>query len=139
MLDTLAKIYDEGGPLFSVEYSLFEGDARFVTAVGLGFGSVSVVFRAVQDDDTLAVSLGSLVLAPHETLVEASSSIPWSACMGVGILWAWRLTNQQSYPDGVRLEFADPGKASIAVVELIVVASAIQIFVATPLAGEARS
>ena len=109
---------------------LFEGNARFVTAVGLQFASVSAVFRAVEADDTLAVSLGPLVPDEDETAVEATSSAPWSGCIGSGVRWAWRLTNQQGYPDGVRLEFGNPDKSSSTVVELIVAASAIQMFVA---------
>src|SRR5438067_8887456 len=105
MLDTLAKIYDDGGRLAGVTYALFEGDPRFVTAVGLRFESVSAVLRAVADDDTLAASLGPLVPEPGETLIKAATSAPWPMCIGLGVCWAWQLTNQQGYSDGVRLEF----------------------------------
>lgn len=111
-------------------YLLFEGETRFITAVGLQFGQDSVVFRAVEDDDTLEVSFGPFVPGEDETPIDAIGSAPWSACIGFGVRWAWRLTNQQGYPDGVRLELAGSDKASSTVVELIVVASAIQIFVA---------
>jgi hypothetical protein len=132
MLGTLAKICDDGGPLVGVSYTLFEGDPQFITAVGLRFESLSAVLRAVPDDDTLAVSLGMLVPEPHETLFEAADSGPWPVCMGLGICWAWCLTNQQGYSDGVRLEFSEPGVASSAVVEFIVAASAIRVLVAVP-------
>jgi len=128
MLDTLAKIYDDGGPLISVAYTLFEGDPRFITAVGLRFESASAIFRAVPEDDTLAATLGPLTTELGETLVEAGGSAPWSACIGLNICWAWRLTNQQGYTDGVRLEFSESGGASSAMVELVVSASAIQTF-----------
>jgi hypothetical protein len=131
MIDPLAKIYDDSGRLVSVSQTLFEGDPRFVTAVGFRFESLSAIFRAVPDDDTLAVSLGSLVPEPTETLIDASQSAPWSACIGFSICWAWRLTNQQGYSDGVRFEFSELGKESPAVIELIVAASAIQAFVVT--------
>ena len=131
MLDNLAKIYDYGGRLVGVRYALFEGDPKFVTAVELRFESVSAVFRAIADDDTLAVSLSTLEPAPDETLVEAGNSAPWAECLGLGICWAWRLTNQQGYTDGSRLEFSEPGEEPHAVVEFIVEASAINIFVAT--------
>jgi hypothetical protein len=85
MLDTLAKIYDDGGRLVGVSYTLFDGDPRFVTAIGLRFETMSAVFRAVADDDTLAVSLDPLVPEADETLVEASNSAPWSACIGSGV------------------------------------------------------
>ena len=132
MLDVLAKIYDDGGRLLGVSQVLFERDPRFVTAVSLRFESVSAIFRAVPDDDALAVSLGTLVPEPSETLIDTSSAVPWLACVGFSICWAWRLTNQQGYSDGVRLEFSERGKESRAVVELVVAASAIQVFVAMP-------
>jgi hypothetical protein len=132
MLEILAKIFDDGGPLVSVTYLLFEGDARFITAVGLRFGLISAVFRAIEADDTLAVSLVPLARRQHETSLEATSFAPWNACSGLGIRWAWRLTNQQGYSDGVRLEFGNSDEASSTVVELIVVASAIQTFVVAP-------
>jgi hypothetical protein len=132
MLDTLAKIYDDGGPLVGVSYTLFEGNPRFITAVGLRFEALSAVLRAVPDDDTLAVSLGRLAREPGETLIDAADSGPWPACMGLGIRWAWCLTNQQGYSDGVRPEFGEPGGESSAVVEVVVVASTIYFFVAVP-------
>src|SRR4051794_22950257 len=112
MLDTLAKIYDDGGPLVTVSYTLFEGDPRFITAVGLRFESFSAVFRAVAHDDTLTLSLGPLVPGPDEILIEADNSEPWSACVGLSICWAWSLTNHHGYNDGVRLEFSGPSQGS---------------------------
>jgi hypothetical protein len=139
MLDTLAKIYDDGGRLLGVKYALFEGDPQSVTAIELRFESVSAVFRAVADDDTLAVSLGTLKLEPDETLIEAGNSAPWAECLGLGMCWAWRLTNQQGYTDGSRLEFSVPGEESRAIVEFIVEASAINIFVAALVARHNNS
>jgi uncharacterized protein DUF6334 len=130
MLDILAEIYDNGGRLVRVRYALFDGGPRFVTAVELKFESRSAVFRAVADDDTLAESLGELKLEPYETLVEVNDSEQWSNCIGCGVCWAWQLTNQQGYLDGVRLEFSEPGEVGRAVIELIVVASSIQLFTA---------
>ena len=135
MLDTLAKIYDDGGPLMGVTYTLSGGDPRFITAVGLRFESLSAVFRAEPDADTLAASLGSLAPGPDEVSVEAGGGEPWMACVGFGVSWAWRLANQQGYTDGVRLEFTAPGEASRATIELVVAASAIQLFSAVPCAA----
>ena len=131
MLDTLRRICDDGGRLIGVEYTLFGGDPGFVTAVGLRFEALAAVFRAVPDDDTLVAGTGPLVPVADETLTQVGHSLPWAACMGLGICWAWSWTNQQGNTDGVRLEFSEPGKASLAVVELLVIASAIKVFVAT--------
>jgi hypothetical protein len=73
-----------------------------------------------------------------ETLIDVGSSAPWSACMGLRVCWAWQLTNQQGYSDGVRLEFSEPGAESRSVVELIVVASAIQMFVVVPVGARPK-
>ena len=135
MLDTLAKIYDDGGTLIGVTYASFDRDPRFITAIGLRFESLSAVFRAEPDLDTLAASLGPLTPGPDEVLVEVGGREPWLACIGFGVVWAWRLTNQQGYTDGVRLEFGAPGEASRAVVELIVAASAIELFSGLPCAA----
>ena len=76
----------------------------------------------MSDDDTLAVTLGSLDSEAEETLTEASTTPPWSACIGLGVRGAWRLTNQQGYSDGVRLEFGKLEERARAVLELIVTA-----------------
>ncbi len=132
MLDTLAKIYDDGGRLVSVTYALFENDPKFITAIGLQFESLSAIFRAVPDDDTLAVSLGRLIPEADETLINSSNLTLWSACIGFGISWVWRLTNQQGYSDGVRIEFNKLGGTSRLVVELVVVASGLELFTSVP-------
>jgi hypothetical protein len=128
MLDVLAKIYDEGGAFLGAGYALFDGDQGFITAVELRFENLCAVFRAEPDYDTLAVTIDRLKPDADETLIDASNAEPWTTCVGFGICWAWQLTNQQGYSDGVRLEFAKPGESSRAVVELIVAASAIEIF-----------
>lgn len=130
MLDTLGRLRADGGPLVGVAYSLFEGSPQFITAVGLRFEAAAAVFRAVAEDDTLAASFGPLEPEPGEMRVEVGRSAPWSGCLGAGVCWGWELTNQQGYTDGVRLEFREPGGPSRAVVELVVVASAVQVFVA---------
>ena len=126
MLDTLAKIYDDGGQLVNVTCTLFEGDRNFVTSVGLRFEFISAVFRANPDDDTLIASIGSLTPDADETLVDVSDSLPWATCLGAGACGLWQLTNQQGYAEGVRFEFGNPDEPSRGVVELLVTASAIK-------------
>jgi hypothetical protein len=87
MLDVLAKIYDESGAFLGAEYTLFDGDQRFITAVGLRFATICPVFRAMPDDDSLAVTVGRLEPDPHETLIDTTHFAPWAACVGYGIRW----------------------------------------------------
>lgn len=130
MLDVLAKINEGGGGLIGVAYTLFDGDTQFVTGVGLRFESACATFRADADDDTLSANLEPLLPNPDETLIDVGNSAPWSDCSGLGVSWAWQLTNQQGYSDGVRLEFSEPGQAFRTVLEMVVSASAIQVYVA---------
>lgn len=126
---TLARVFADGGRLTGVSYSVFADEHPFVTACALHFDRLTAVFRAVPDDDTLAASVGELVADPNEITVDTSGLHPWSQCIGLGVCWGWRLTNQQGYVDGVRLEFGQPDEVDKAVVELVVVASGIGVFV----------
>lgn len=131
MLETLAQICNDGGPLVDVSYALLDCERPFVTTVALRLEHLTVVFRAISDDDTLAASVGPLVAAPTEITEEAGGELPWTDCVGLGVCWGWRLTNQQGYIDGVRLEFSAEGESSRAVVELVAIASGIRILTAS--------
>jgi hypothetical protein len=95
------------------------------------FESFSATFRAIPDDDTLMILLEALDFDSDESLINVSKREPWLQCLNSRIPWLWRLTNQQGYDDGVRIEFSKPEEKFIFVVEFIVMASAIQIFSAT--------
>lgn len=84
--------------------------------------------RAIADDDTLSVNFGALELDSDETLFEAENSDLWSSCKGGHIVWGWRLTNQQGYDDGLRLESRKPEEKAAAIVEFVVMASAIYMY-----------
>jgi hypothetical protein len=129
MLDALARIYDDAGRLLGVTYTLFEGGPRFVTSVALRFESLTAWFRAVPDDDTLAVEFVALPISDGESVVDVSAELPWADCLECGVSWAWRMTNQQGYTDGIRFEFGRPNEVVSVIVELVVVASAIRLFV----------
>jgi hypothetical protein len=129
MLDALLSACNHGGKLLGVSRTLFHNDPRFVTTVSFRFESLTLGFRADSDLDTLDATIGQLTKDDNDVVSEVGSSAPWSACVGRGLRWGWRLTNQQGYTDGVRLEFGDPDSSDEVVVELLVVASAIQVFV----------
>jgi hypothetical protein len=128
MLDALARIYDGAGPLLGVTYTLFGGEPGFAMSVALRFESLTALFQAMPDDDTLAVNIGTPTAA-DEVAADVSTESPWAGCLGYGVSWAWALTNQQGYADGVRFEFGRPNEAASVIVELVVVASAIRLFV----------
>ena len=129
MQETLAKIYDHGSWLSSATIARIDGDQPFVTGVELLFGSLPATFRANKRDDTLVATIGPLVATLDETLVDVSASPPWSACLGLEARRLWELTNQQGYTDGVRFEFGERAKPFEVVVELVVHACEIEIYV----------
>jgi hypothetical protein len=130
MLDPLRVVSDAGSNLLSVEYALFGGDPAFVTAVSLGFGDLIVTFRAVADDDTMAIALGSHQPLNGELVRTVGDAVPWCECIGSHLSWGWVMTNHQGYTDGVRLEFGSPARSNWSIVELVVEASAIRVFTA---------
>lgn len=122
--DILHPICYDAGELLAVEYALLEGERRFVTAVRLTFTSRVFVFRAVADDDALAVFEGVPFLERDEVSIKVSAEPPWAACIGRKVQWAWAMVNQQGYEDAVRVEFELKGVGA----ELVVVASTIRIY-----------
>lgn len=122
--DMLPKLCYDAGRLVAVEHALLDGDPQFLCAVRLTFESLAVVFRAVPDDDTVSVIEGGPFPEPDELLVTATDSVPWAACVGRKVEWAWLLTNQQGYEDAVRMEF-QTGRSGV---ELVVAASAIRLY-----------
>lgn len=128
MLNTLWQIIEEGNQLVGVSYALFEGQHNLITAVELRFTSLVFNLRALGDDDTLSISLDALQLDSDESLFEPEKSDLWSSCIDKHIVWGWRLTNQQGYDDGLRLEFSNTENKIGPVVEFVVMASAIHIY-----------
>src|SRR4051812_27984976 len=108
MIEELGRIFDDSGLLTGVDHVLFEGDPHFVTAVVLRFEQLTAVFRAVADDDTLTVTVGAFQPGSEEVIRAASLAPAWGNCLRRSVSWAWQLTNQQGYTDGVRLEFGQP-------------------------------
>ena len=52
---------------------------------------------------------------------------------GLPVLWAWAMTNQQGYTDGLRLQFGDPDdKNKSRTIEMVVAASSVQMLVVSP-------
>lgn len=135
MLDTLKRVCDDGGQLVNVIGSQFISDEKllWITAVALQFEKLTAVFRIDPADDALTESIGIPKAEPDERFIALSHLPPWESCIGKGVRSGWQLTNQQGYADGVRLEFGNPDEPSSRVVELIGIASRIQLFAAAEL------
>jgi hypothetical protein len=130
MFTALKAACDRGGPLVGVrEMPLFPGSGS-ISAIELQFQELTVTLSAVEDDDTVSISL-----APLAQPTPVGYSAHWDQCLGNPLRWAWLMTNQQGYIDGLRLEFGGPDDSQPAVLELVVAASSFSTFIARATKG----
>jgi hypothetical protein len=108
---------------------LFPG-SNSISAVELQFQELAITLSAVADDDTISISQASLA---QPTPVGYSAH--WDQCLGHPLRWAWLMTNQQGYTDGIRLEFGGPDCPQSVVLELVVAASSFSTFIARATKG----
>lgn len=88
--------------------------------------TVSVVVNA--DDDSLSIREGAAALGEGQSQRPSVQGGAWTELLHRHLRWAWLLTNQQGYLDGVQLELANAGEAKGSVVQLIAVASSIKVY-----------
>ena len=122
-LDVLHMATYEGGELKKVEEARFDGQPHFVTAMVFAFEKLSLVISVNDYTDEVVLAVGDSKAPGEGLVVDVSTSPPWDKAIGREIRWAWRLTNQQGYDDGVQFEFANPNDSSECVIELIAEAS----------------
>ncbi|WP_282269904.1 DUF6334 family protein [Stenotrophomonas sp. PS02298] len=127
MLELLRKACYDGGNLRHVREIPLDPDYPPIMAVELQFERLTVAFSAMADDDTIAVTSGS-----HPGPSRQIISQLWAYCIGKPLQWAWIMTNQQGYPDGVRLEFLDPDNQKSVIIELVAGASSLCTYLARP-------
>jgi hypothetical protein len=102
MLDVFHAIGE--APLDRVEYLYAHGCLERIV---FGFGPMSLVALADEDDDTVAISAantGSLNLAPE---ADVSHMPLWKPLIGKPFGWGYIVVNQQGYCDGLLLGFGD--------------------------------
>ena len=88
--------------------------------------TVSVVVNA--DDDTLSIREGSASVGEGQSQRPSIRGGAWTELLHRHVRWAWLLTNQQGYLDGVQLELAHAGEAKGSVVQLVAIASSIKVY-----------
>jgi hypothetical protein len=86
MTDILPKLCYEAGRLLLVEHGIFPSEKPFIQAVRLKFEAADIAFRAMPEDDTVAVFDGNSFL---ETV------FAWSSLMAAQAS-RWSLWPQQS-------------------------------------------
>lgn len=128
MLDLLRMACYEGGRLRNVREALLAPDSLQIAAIELQFDALTITISAAGDDDTVLITS-----EPFSDNLRPSSGALWRLCIGKPLQWAWLMTNQQGYTDGVRLEFNDPDDLESVLVDLVVAASSVHAYQARPI------
>ena len=106
-----------------VEWLSAGGDS--VVSLGLAFEHGSLLVRANGEEDSM-----SLLAAPALHGEDISHEPPWREAIGRGVMWVWRLTNQQGYEDACQIEFGKPtrpGQEDNVTVQVVVAGSALHV------------
>lgn len=129
--EALSRICGNAGALRAVHYVLFDGSPSFVVGVVFDFEAISAVMLADGTSDEILIRLAPYDLEPDEELIAVSDKSPWNEFCGLHVRWAWEMTNQQGYSDGLRFEFGDPEASEKGgTVEMLVAASSIRVSLA---------
>ncbi len=96
---TLVALFDKGN-LQSVTY-LYVDDDPALSGIELGFDDGVLLLTVNPDSDTIvcAASPGSGVR------VDVSNKEHWRLAVGLPCAWAWSMTNQFGYTDGIQFAF----------------------------------
>jgi hypothetical protein len=122
-MDLLLKLMDAGA-LSSVDKLVDPELPSAAEVYVLRFEQLTLTICVNPDDDTVVLVEGERI-APSQMKGEAEAI--WSNAVGRPLRWAWLLTNQQGYGDGVQLDFARPEEARGVCLQLLAVASALKL------------
>ncbi|MGE8224919.1 MAG: DUF6334 family protein [Stenotrophomonas sp.] len=128
MIQLIRQACNDGGKLEQVLESSFQPHSRLIDGLELRFETLTLCITAVAEDDTVALSLGSL---DRQSLKSSNRFL--SQCLGKSLQWAWLTTNQQGYTDGIRLEFQDQSGAAAVILDIVVAASVLNFYKVEPI------
>lgn len=118
----------EAGELVAVDEVVHVDLPEDAEALVFRFERATLSVIVNPDDDTLAVQDGAVALGDGQSLRASVRGGAWTELVHRHLRWAWLLTNQQGYLDGVQLELANQGEAKGSVVQLIAAASSIKVY-----------
>lgn len=127
-LEVLNHIWKEGGCLLRADAIVDKDMPTDPVAIVLSFQHGAITVRAVPEDDTVSVEQGRHVIGGDECAIDLQDTAPWRRAIGKSVLFAWLMTNQQLYVDGVQFEFANTVQDTSATIQLVTVASSLRIF-----------
>lgn len=126
-LEALNRIWKEGGHLLKAEAIVDKDAPADPIAIVLSFQHGAITVSAVPADDTVSVEQGKYAVSSDEFAIDLQGTLPWSGAIGRSAMFAWLMTNQQLYIDGVQLQFAKPVEDTSVIVQMVTFASALRI------------
>lgn len=127
-LNLLRDMAYEAGELKEVKYLFWMECPHRPEAVVLNFRNRVFTIQAIADDDTIAVTPEQQTISDEQKFVSVTQGTPCSIAIGRTVRWVWALKNQQEYPDGVQLSFANPDSEEEVIIQLVTVASFLNIY-----------
>ncbi len=127
MIDALKPLI-ASGPVEAVLAWRDEDLAGRIVKVAIVFSSSTLTISADGFADEIRLAVSDTSAADLSSGTDESSSYPWDLALGRELSSGWSLTNQQGYEDGVRFEFSSLHRQPRTVIEMIVAASALEVY-----------
>ena len=118
----LTNIISEGKQLSSVSVYVHPDLPNEHVALSLKFDG-KIVFIEALDDDTLNIS--SKLCSDEYIELEYGNNTPFKQAIGQPLRWAWEMTNNNGYLDGVQMEFAESVSSDANIIQIQIIASRI--------------
>jgi hypothetical protein len=123
----LARLEGPLGGIFCAYFPDEKATDPWPEAFQLHFGDLVALIEVDIDTDELKLQ----ILRRSECLptTAVSHQAPWSDVIGMHVLWAWGLTNNQGYLDGLEIEFyrRDKERAKSTTLRFLGIASGIDV------------
>jgi hypothetical protein len=129
MRHLMRTIVYESGKFVDVEYFFHPNLPTEIGAIKLWFQK-GIFFVVAKSDDSLECTdknIESDLKKEGFKSTHSSHDMPWQPAIGRHIRWIWTLMNQQDYLDGLQFEFADNVSQKSVIIQLIAIASRIDI------------
>ena len=118
-------VTDGLGALLKVEELSFADWPEATSALKLSFENGELYNECLADSDELSCS--TQLLEDYAVVRDVTDAWLWRRAVNRPVRWLWQLTNQQGYGDGLQYSFAAPGDDQEEVIQLLAIASRIEI------------
>ncbi len=130
MRHLMRTVVYESGQFVNVEYFFHQNLPAEIGAIKLWFQKEVFLVIVKPDDDSLEITKEHIDRVLEEEgykSTQMSNEMPWKLAIGNHVRWIWTLVNQQGYLDGLQFEFADNISQEQVIIQLIAIASRIDI------------